>query len=76
MTTLNATGARKKMNNALDFINSEFNYISDNVPESNKQLKPSIVINHGLAKTKHIAITWKQLEMIKQLLIETNEKDN
>lgn len=64
------------MNNAQSFIVSEFNYISENVPESGKQFKPSIVINHGTAKTKYIAVSWKQLEMIKQLLIETIEEEN
>jgi hypothetical protein len=63
------------MDNAQSFINSEFNYISDYIPESSKVFKPSIVINHGLAKTKHISITWQQFEQIKQLLIDS-EKDN
>ena len=63
------------MNNKQSFINFEFNYISGNVPESNKQFKPAIVINHGMAKSKHIAITWEQLEQIKQLLINTSENE-
>jgi hypothetical protein len=63
------------MNNAQKFINSEFNYISDNVPDSSKVFKPNIVINHGLAKTKHISITWQQFEQIKQLLIDTSESE-
>lgn len=63
------------MNNTQSFITSEFNYISDNVPESSRVFKPGIVINHGIAKTKHIAITWKQFEHIKQYLIDS-EKDN
>lgn len=63
------------MNNAQKFINAEFNYISDNVPETSKVFKPCIVISHGLAKTKHIAITWQQFEQIKQYLIDS-EKDN
>jgi hypothetical protein len=63
------------MNNILSFINSEFNYISDNVPESSRVFKPNIVISHGLAKTKRISITWQQFEQIKQLLIDS-EKDN
>ena len=63
------------MNIVQSFINSEFSYILDNVPECSKQFKPAIVINHGMAKTKHITVSWKQLEMIKQLLIETSEKE-
>lgn len=63
------------MNNAQSFINSEFNYISDNVPDSSKVFKPCIVISHGLAKTKHISITWEEFEHIKQYLIDS-EKDN
>lgn len=63
------------MNNTQKFINSEFNYISDNVPETSKVFKPDIVIGHGLAKTKHISISWKQFEFIKQYLIDS-EKDN
>lgn len=59
------------MNNAQSFINSEFNYISENVPESAKVYKPCIVISHGLAKTKHISITWQQFEYIKQYLIDS-----
>lgn len=61
------------MNNAQSFINAEFNYISNNIPDSSKVFKPAIVISHGLAKTKHIAITWEQFEQIKQLLIDTSE---
>ena len=61
------------MDNAQSFINSEFNYISDNVPESSKVFKPDIVIGHGLAKTKHISITWQQFEQIKQLLIDSEK---
>jgi hypothetical protein len=61
------------MNNSQKFINSEFNYISDNVPESSKVFKPDIVIGHGLAKTKHIGITWEQFEFIKQYLIESEK---
>jgi hypothetical protein len=61
------------MNNTQSFINAEFNYISDNVPESSKVFKPSIVINHGLAKTKHISISWEQFEFIKQYLIESEK---
>lgn len=57
------------MNNTQSFINAEFNYISDNVPESSRVFKPDIVICHGLAKTKHISISWQQFEQIKQLLI-------
>lgn len=63
------------MNNTQKFIASEFDYISGNVPESSKVFKPAIVIGHGTAKTKHISITWEQLEQIKQLLIDTS-KDN
>lgn len=63
------------MNNAQSFINSEFNYISNNIPESSKVFKPDIVISHGLAKTKHISITWQQFEHIKKYLIDS-EKDN
>ena len=63
------------MNNAQKFINSEFNYISDNVPYSSRVFKPDIVISHGLAKTKYISITWEQFEHIKQYLIDS-EKDN
>ena len=63
------------MNNAQKFINAEFNYISDNVSELSKVYKPCIVISHGIAKTKHISISWDQLELIKQLLIDTS-KDN
>ena len=63
------------MNNAQKFINAEFNYISDNVSELSKVYKPCIVISHGIAKTKHISIRWDQLELIKQLLIDTS-KDN
>ena len=59
------------MNNAQSFINSEFNYISENVPGSSKVFKPDIVIGHGLAKTKHISITWQQFEYIKQYLIDS-----
>lgn len=62
------------MNNSQKFIVSELNYIADNVPESSKQFKPSIVISHGSAKTKHIGISWQQLEQIKQYLLES-EKD-
>ena len=62
------------MNNSQKFINSEFNYISENVPASSMVFKPSIVISHGLAKTKHISITWQQFEHIKQYLIDS-EKD-
>lgn len=61
------------MNNAQKFISSEFNYISDNVPESAKVYKPCIVISHGIAKTKHISITWQQLEQIKQILIDSEK---
>lgn len=63
------------MNNAQKFIVSELNYIIDNVPESSKQFKPSIMVSHGLAKTKHIGISWQQLEQIKQLLINTSENE-
>lgn len=63
------------MNNVQKFINSEFEYISDNVPDSSIIFKPNIVISHGLARTKNIAITWKQFEHIKQYLIDS-EKDN
>ena len=63
------------MNNAQKYIASGFDYISSNVPESSKVFKPTIVVGHGIAKTKHIDITWEQLEQIKQLLIETS-KDN
>jgi hypothetical protein len=63
------------MNNAQKFINAEFNYISDNVPETSKVFKPDIVIDHGLAKTKHISITWEQFEHIKQYLIDSNHSD-
>lgn len=63
------------MNNAQSFITSEFNYISENVPDSSRVFKPSIIISHGLAKTKHISISWEQFEQIKQLLIDS-EKDN
>lgn len=63
------------MDNAQSFINSEFNYISDNVPESSRVFKPSIIISHGLAKTKHISITWKQFEQIKQLLINSEKSE-
>ena len=61
------------MNNSQKFINSEFNYISENVPDSSRVFKPTIVIGHGLARTKNIAITWKQLEQIKQLLIDSEK---
>ncbi len=59
------------MNNAQKFIKSEFDYISENMPESQKEYKPSIVIHHGLTKTKHISITWKQFEHIKKYLIDS-----
>jgi len=59
------------MNNTQKFIDGEFSYISDNVPKSLRVYKPCIVISHGIAKTKHISITWEQLEQIKQLLIDT-----
>lgn len=62
------------MNNAQSFIDDEFNYISENVPDSSRVFKPSIIISHGMAKTKHISITWDQLEQIKQLLI-TSESE-
>ena len=61
------------MNNVQKFIVGEFDYISDNVPDSSKVFKPCIVIGHGLAKTKHISITWEQLEQIKQLLINSEK---
>lgn len=61
------------MNNAQKFIVGELNYIADNVSDSSKQFKPSIVINHGLAKTKHIGITWEQFEHIKQYLIDSEK---
>lgn len=61
------------MNMHRNFINSEFNYISDNIPDSSKVFKPCIVISHGLAKTKHISITWEQFEHIKQYLIESEK---
>jgi hypothetical protein len=61
------------MNNTQSFINAEFNYISDNVPDSSKVFKPCIVISHGLAKTKHISISWEQLEHIKQYLIDSEK---
>lgn len=61
------------MNSAQKFINSEFNYISDNIPESSKVFKPDIVISHGLARTKHIRITWQQFEHIKQYLIDSEK---
>lgn len=63
----------KTLNNVQKFIKSEFNYISDNVPDSSMVFKPSIVINHGLAKTKHISITWKQFEHIKHYLIDSEK---
>lgn len=63
------------MNNVQSFINAEFNYISDNIPETSKVFKPDIVICHGLAKTKYISITWQQFEQIKQLLIDTSESE-
>ena len=59
------------MNKSQNFIKSEFDYISENMPDSQKEYKPSIIINHGLAKTKHISITWEQLEQIKQYLIDS-----
>ena len=61
------------MNNSQKFINSEFNYISENVPDSSRVFKPTIVIGHGLAKTKHISITWQQFEHIKKYLIESEK---
>ena len=63
------------MNNTQKYINAEFNYISDNVTESSKVYKSCIVISHGIAKTKHISVTWNQLEQIKQLLIGTSESE-
>ena len=63
------------MKNAQKFIVGEFDYISDNVPDSSRVFKPSIVVNHGLTKTKHISISWQQFEHIKQYLIDS-EKDN
>ena len=63
------------MNNTQKFIASEFDYISSNVPETSRVFKPTITISHGIAKTKHISISWEQLELIKQLLIDTS-KDN
>jgi len=63
------------MNNKQKFIASEFDYISSNVPASSKVYKPCIVISHGIAKTKHISISWEQLEQIKQLLIETSKSE-
>lgn len=59
------------MNNAQKYIKSELDYISENMPESQKEYKPSVVINHGLAKTRHISITWEQFEHIKQYLIDS-----
>ena len=63
------------MNNAQKFIADEFDYISNNVPRSSKVFKPAITISHGMAKTKHISISWEQLEQIKQLLIETSKSE-
>lgn len=40
-----------------------------------KVYKPTKTISHGMAKTKHIDITWEQLEAIKQLLINTSESE-
>ena len=61
------------MNNVQSFINAEFNYISDNVLDSSMVFKPTIVIGHGLAKTKHISISWEQFEHIKQYLIDSEK---
>ena len=62
------------MNNSQKFIKSEFEYIKGlNMLESQKQFKPSIVINLGVSKTKHISITWEQFEHIKQYLVDSAE---
>ena len=61
------------MNNAQKFIADEFNYVADNVPDSSRVFKPDIVISHGLAKTKHISITWQQFEHIKKYLIDSEK---
>ena len=61
------------MNNIQKFINSEFNYILDSVPNSSREFRPSIIINVSLARTKHIGITWEQFEYIKQYLIDSEK---
>ena len=60
------------MNNTQSFIASEFDNVFDPVL-SRQGFKPDIVIGHGLAKTKHISITWEQFEFIKQYLIDSEK---
>jgi len=60
------------MNNIQSFIASEFDNVFNPIL-SRQGFKPDIVISHGLAKTKHIGITWQQLEHIKQYLIDSEK---
>ena len=63
------------MNNKQKFIAIEFDYVLDQATPENRLYKPKLQINHCGAKTKHISISWEQLEQIKQLLIETSESE-
>ena len=58
------------MNNAQKFIIAQFEHIEQKRIE-NDPFKPQIKVNFGLCDTKHISITWHQLEQIKQLLIDS-----
>ena len=60
------------MNNAQKFIIAQFGHVQQK-QINNDPFKPQIKVNFGLCDTKHISITWEQLEQIKQLLIETSE---
>lgn len=60
------------MNNAQKFIIAQFEHVEQKRIE-NDPFKPQIKINFGLCDAKHISITWKQFEHIKQYLIDSEK---
>ena len=62
------------MNNTQKFIIAQFEHVEQKRIK-NDPFKPQIKINFGLCDTKHISISWEQLELIKQLLIGTSESE-
>ena len=62
------------MNNAQKFIIAQFEHVEQKRIK-NDPFKPQIKINFGLCDTKHISISWDQLELIKQLLIDTSKSE-
>lgn len=57
------------MNNEQKFIIAQFEHVQQKRID-NDPFKPQIKVNFGLCDSKHISITWVQLEQIKRLLID------